>query len=109
MILHILTLGNAAGKQKLFKELFEGSVLEWILAVVLLSFLIWLIVWIVGRFRENENRHVDVSELLLQFSEMHREGDLSDDEFRSIKKQLVDPAKKDLEKKETTDHSETAD
>lgn len=109
MILYILTLGNGSGRQKLFKELFEGHILQWVLAFLLVSFLIWLIVWIVGRFRENEDRHVDASELLLQFSEMRREGDLTDDEFRSIKQRLVDPTEKDLEKKETTDHIENDD
>ena len=56
--------------------------------------------------RENEDRHVDTSELLLQFSEMRREGDLTDDEFRSIKKRLVDPTDKVLEKEEDTDQTE---
>lgn len=109
MILYYLTLGNRPGKQKLFKELFDGYLLEWVLAVLLVSFLIWLIVWIVGCFRENEDRHVDASELLLQFSEMRREGDLTDDEFRSIKKRLVDPTEKGLEKKGTTDQIENSD
>ncbi|WP_339732515.1 hypothetical protein [uncultured Gimesia sp.] len=109
VILYILTLRNGAGRQKLFKELFEGHVLQWILAVLVVSFLIWLVVWIVGCFRENEDRHVDASELLLQFSEMRREGDLTDDEFRSIRKRLVDSTEKGLEKKETTDQTENAD
>ncbi len=98
MILNFLTLGKQADKQKLFKELLGDHVVEWILAVFVVSFLIWLIVWVVGRFRENEDRHVDARELLMQFAEMQREGDLTDDEFRSIKKRLVAPAKQGLEK-----------
>jgi len=74
--------------------------------VITVSFLIWMILRIVGHFRENEDRHVDTSELLLQFSEMRREGDLTDDEFRSIKKRLVDPTDKVLEKEEDTDQTE---
>ncbi len=108
VVLYNITLGNLSGKQKLLKDLFGGYVLEWVLAVFIVSFLIWLIVWIVGRFRENEDRHVDASELLLQFSEMRREGDLTDDEFRSIKKRLIDSPqqglkKEEIEKEETTD------
>ncbi len=83
--------------------------LEWIIAFIVVSFLIWLIVWVVGRFRENEDRQVDASEILLQFSEMHREGDLTDDEFRSIKKRLIEPTDKGLEKEETTDHIDLSD
>ena len=98
MIFIFLTLGNQADKQKLFKELLGDRLVEWILAVFIVSFLIWLIVWIVGRFRENEDRHVDARELLMQFAEMQREGDLTDDELRSIKKRLVAPAKPGLEK-----------
>ncbi|QDT97943.1 hypothetical protein [Gimesia aquarii] len=101
-----LTLGNLSGKQKLFKELFEGQVLGWILAAFIISFLIWLTVRIVGRFRENEDRHVDTSELLLQFSEMRREGDLTDDEFRSIKKRLTDLPDKGLKENEATDQTD---
>jgi len=106
VILFNITLRNLSGTQKLLKELFEGSILEWILAVITVSFLIWMILRIVGHFRENEDRHVDTSELLLQFSEMRREGDLTDDEFRSIKKRLVDPTDKVLEKEEDTDQTE---
>lgn len=103
MTLNNLTLGNQAGKQKLFKELFDGQIVEWTLAVLIISFLIWLIVWIVGRFRENENPHVDASELLLQFAEMQREGDLTDDEYRSIKKRLVKTTDHDMEQEEIDD------
>ena len=106
VVLYNITLGNLSGKQKLLKELFAGHVLGWVLAVIFVSFLIWLIVWIVGRFRENEDRHVDPSELLLQFSEMRREGDLTDDEFRSIKKRLITPTDKSLEKEDTADQVE---
>jgi hypothetical protein len=106
VILYNITLRNLSGNQKLLKELFEGSILGWTLAVIVVSFLIWLIVWIVGYFRKNEDRHVDSNELLLQFSEMRREGNLSDDEFRSIKKRLVNPTEKSLEKEETTYQAE---
>lgn len=74
--------------------------------MVIVSFMIWLIVRIVGHFRENEDRHVDANELLIQFSEMRREGDLTDDEFRFIKKRLVNPNENGLEKEETTDQTE---
>ena len=109
MIFILLTLGNQADKQKLFKELLGDRLVEWILAVFIVSFLIWLIVWIVGRFRENEDRHVDARELLMQFAEMQREGDLTDDEFRSIKKRLVAPAKPGLEKDAVDANSDQAE
>lgn len=103
MILEYLVLGNQSVKQKLFEELFDGYIVEWVLAVLSVIFLIWLIVWIVGRFRENEDRHVDARELLLQFAEMKREGDLTDDEFRSIKKRLVDSSDDNPEQEKKVD------
>ena len=103
MAQNYLLQGNQAAKQKLFKELFDGHAVEWCLAVLLIIFLIWVIVWIVGRFRENEDRHVDARELLLQFAEMQREGDLTDDEFRSIKKRLVDSSADNPEQKKKGD------
>ncbi|WP_145454502.1 hypothetical protein [Gimesia panareensis] len=102
-----LARGNQAVQQKLFKELFDGHIVEWVLAVLLIIFLIWLIVWIVGRFRENEVRHVDARELLLQFAEMQREGDLTDDEFRSIKKRLVDSSEDNTEQTKKEDLPDT--
>lgn len=109
MILYYITQIKLLGNQKLFKKLFEGHIVEWIFAFIVISFLIWLIVWIVGRFRENEDRQVDADELLLQFSEMRREGDLTDDEFRSIKKRLVEPRVKRLDKEDTADQIEDSD
>ncbi|MFK7778470.1 MAG: hypothetical protein QM501_10235 [Gimesia sp.] len=76
------------------------------MAIIFISFMIWLIVRIVGYFRENEDRHVDSNELLIQFSEMRREGNLTDDEFRFIKKRLVAPTKKGLEKEDVHDQTE---
>lgn len=103
MILEYLVTGRQSAKHKLFQELFDGYIVEWVLAVLFVIFLIWLIVWIVGRFRENEDRHVDARELLLQFAEMQREGDLTDDEFRSIKKRLVDSSADNPEQKKKGD------
>ena len=109
MTLNYFAVGNRPLKQKLFKELFDGHIVEWVLAVLLIIFLIWLTVWIVGRFRENEDRHVDARELLLQFAEMQREGDLTDDEFRSIKKRLVAPANQGLDKDAVDANSDQAE
>ncbi|MEQ8851299.1 hypothetical protein [Gimesia sp.] len=109
MTQNYLLQGNQAAKQKLFKELFDGHAVEWGLAVLLIIFLIWVIVWIVGRFRENEDRHVDARELLLQFAEMQREGDLTDDEFRSIKKRLVDSSDNNPEQEKKDELSDSPD
>lgn len=100
---------NQSGTQKLLKELFKGHIFEWVLALIVVTFLIWLILWVVGHFRENEDRHVDTNELLTQFLEMRREGDLTDDEFRSIKKRLVSPTQKGLEKEDITDQLKKSD
>lgn len=109
MILFNITLINQSGAQKLLKELFEGHIVEWVVALFVVTFLIWLILWVVGHFRENEDRHVDTNELLTQFLEMRREGDLTDDEFRSIKKRLVSPTQQGSEKEDITDQLKKSD
>ncbi|MCA9003934.1 MAG: hypothetical protein KDA70_01580 [Planctomycetaceae bacterium] len=45
----------------------------------------------------------------MQFAEMQREGDLTDDEFRSIKKRLVAPANQGLDKDAVDANSDQAE
>ncbi len=73
-------------------KLLEGSPREWAellagLAVVLLA------IWAVNRmrtwFREDMGPTERNRELFLQMRELHRRGELTDDEFRSIRKRLL--------------------
>lgn len=62
-----------------------------VLAVVLaLGVLVWLVVWIRAWFTGDDDPAVGDHELLASIRDLRREGDLTDDEYRSIKSCLVD-------------------
>jgi len=73
-------------------KLLEGSPTEWLqfgCALAGIIVLVWLIVRIRLWFREDEGPAADAHEMLLQFRDLHRRGDLSEEEFRSIKSRLL--------------------
>ena len=53
-----------------------------ILGIVLFS-------WIRKRFHDHEGRSTDEFAMLMQFRELQAQGDLTDEEFRSIKSRLI--------------------
>lgn len=65
----------------------SGPALLGLLALIL--FAIWMIVRIRERFRDREDHAATPHQLLMQYREMQREGDLTDEEYRSIKSRLV--------------------
>ena len=54
-----------------------------------LSVAAWIISRIRLRYRDNDGREEGDQQLLLQISDLRREGDLTDEEYRSIKGRLV--------------------
>ncbi len=58
--------------------------------IVLISGLIWLVIWIRSRFRDDADPAETDQQMLLQIGDLRREGDLSDEEYRSIKGRLVE-------------------
>ena len=72
--------------------LLEGSPEEWaIFAVgfILIVGLVWFVFHMSARLREDDGPAVSDQYLLTQFRELRREGDLSEEEYRSIKGSLV--------------------
>lgn len=62
----------------------------WFLAAMFgLTIMIWVIVRLVARVNEDTDPAEADREMLLALSELHQEGDLTPDEYRSIKSQLV--------------------
>lgn len=78
------------GKHDLYDQLWQvvASPAQWITIVVVLGGLIGVIAWLRARFRDDDGPAEDSLELLSQFRELHQRGELSEDEFRSIKSQL---------------------
>jgi hypothetical protein len=68
------------------------SVFAWIGLCLALLILAGVVYWLRSWWREDAGRAVDSNDLLTQFRELHREGDLTEEEFRSIKSRLTAPA-----------------
>jgi len=72
-----------------FWKFFKASALPFAGLVLILLLAAWLIAWIRNRYRGHEDHAAASAQMLLQFRELHREGDLSEEEYRSIKNRLI--------------------
>lgn len=76
-------------EQSVLWKLLDASIWQWIGLLVALMVLVGLVVRIRTLFREDEDSTAVDHELLSQITDLHREGDLTADEYRSIKGRLV--------------------
>jgi hypothetical protein len=74
----------------LFLKLLQASLLEWIGLIAAIAFAVWLIFRIRARFRGGDDPEAVDHGMLMQISELRRRGDLSEEEYRSIKGRLVE-------------------
>ena len=84
------------GNDSILWYLFSGSaedLLEigiYVVALIaLISVLIWAVVRIRSRYRDDDDPAAIDRSMLLGLGDLHRGGDLSDEEYRSIKGRLV--------------------
>ncbi|HEX3998276.1 MAG TPA: hypothetical protein VHX65_06995 [Pirellulales bacterium] len=71
-----------------------SKVLLW---CTVLALLVVLAVYVLGKFRGSaEEEHLGASELLSKFRELHSQGGLSDEEFRTIKTLLAKKLQRQL-------------
>lgn len=66
-------------------DLLQESALTWIGLIIALGVLVWLIFRIRAWFREGDDPTDDLNKLLAHAREMERQGELTAEEFRSIK------------------------
>ncbi len=78
-----------AAAQRDLGEFVKSSALPVLGLLVLISVAVWVIIRIRERYRDREDHAAMPHQLLLQYREMQREGDLTDEEYRSIKNRLV--------------------
>lgn len=72
-----------------FWELLEETSISWVLLIGVIIVAAVLIVRIKARYCGRADSEADPHQLLMQMGEMHREGELSEEEFRSIKGRLL--------------------
>jgi uncharacterized membrane protein len=72
-----------------FREVFSASVWIWIGLIVAILVLAWIVVRVRAWYRDDEDHAENARRLLSEIQEMYDEGDLSEEEFRSIKGRLT--------------------
>jgi hypothetical protein len=72
-------------------NLFQATTWSWVALFVVLAAAVWLILRVRARFRDREDPAVEHRRMLMQMGDLHRQGGLSDEEFRSIKGRLGGP------------------
>lgn len=79
---------SAESIQKL-KDFLSQSVLAWIGLVIAILAMAALVQWVRARFRGDAGLADGKDEILARMEELHREGDLTDEEYRSIKGRIT--------------------
>jgi hypothetical protein len=91
-------------------NLFQATTWDWVVLFVLLMGAGWLILRIRARFRDREDPAVEGRRMIMQMGDLHRQGGLSDEEYRSIKSRLGGPRDHALRApKPETDHGVNTD
>ncbi len=81
----------------------EPSVQRSVLLIAALAILVLVLVYVIGRIRAGMTEEEGgASDLLTNFREMHAKGELSDQEFRTIKTQLSARLQRELRDAEET-------
>lgn len=84
--------------------LLEGTPLEWfsfVCGLVLSLAVLWLAIRFFARMRDGDDPAVNDQQMLMQIGEMHRQGNLDETEYRSIKVSLADRLNEDQTESES--------
>ncbi len=73
----------------LFDRLFDATVYDWLGLIAFVVIAAWLFYRIRARSRDRDDPAAAEQQMLTQLEDLRREGDLTEEEFRLIKGQLV--------------------
>lgn len=79
-----------AGEGDRFWNVLHESTWTWIGLAFAIVVLVWLVVRIRAWIREDADPAEDAQQMLSEIREMYREGDVSQEEYRSIKRRLTE-------------------
>lgn len=84
--MHYISLLSQSGK---IREIVKESATPWIGLFAFLLLMIFILHKLRARFRDSADTEANPHLMLTQIGELRREGDLSEEEFRSIKNRLI--------------------
>jgi len=77
----------------IISKILSATVWEWLVLVVVLIVLVRLVVWIKASLREDDDPSSIDHQMLVEITELQRQGEITETEYRSIKGRLVDRLK----------------
>ena len=79
------------------ERLFDNTAAQLILSVAIVAIAVTLGVYVIGRVRKSSRESTPTaSDHLTNFRELHSQGELSDEEFRTIKSMLAERMQREL-------------
>ncbi len=79
------------------ERLFDTTGAQLILSVAIVAIAVTLGVYLIGRVRKSSRESLPTaSDLLTNFRDLHTQGELSDEEFRTIKSMLAERMQREL-------------
>lgn len=70
-------------------RLMEGSPWQWGGMLIALAALVALVVWLQRWLRQDPANEDHTNDLLTQFGDLHRQGELTDEEYRRVRSKLI--------------------
>lgn len=77
----------------IISKILSATVWEWLVLIVVLIVLIRLVMWIKASLREDDDPSSIDHQMLVEITELQRQGEITEAEYRSIKGRLVDRLK----------------
>ncbi len=74
-------------------KLLSATYWEWLVLIVVLILLVRLVIWIKASLREDDDPSSIDHQMLVEITELQRQGEITETEYRSIKGRLVDRLK----------------
>ena len=77
----------------IISKILTATLWEWLVLVVVLIVLVRLVMWIKASLREDDDPSSIDHQMLVEITELQRQGEITETEYRSIKGRLVDRLK----------------
>jgi len=78
-------------------QIMAGNVAALVIFLVILAVLVAVAIYVIGKVRARQpDESIKVSDMLTKFEELHSQGELSDEEYRTIKAMLADRWQQEL-------------
>jgi len=87
------------GRDSVFLKIVDATWWQWIVLAVVVVVLVRVVMWVRASLREDDDPSSVDNQMLVEITELERQGEITSTEYRSIKSRLVDRLKSGEKKK----------